>query len=482
MLKKMMMAAVVVVFCVAVSHAANINVAAGSSIQTAINSASDGDTITLTSTAIYKGNIRIYKSLKLVAAAGVTPTVEQADNTTTNPVILGATLPNQQIPSSIQIGSMTGGRITFQYLKWGVATPTTLPTGMIRVEVTTGSTVLIQNCDITTTGTATYAPISGIQHGQNPATVTVKYTDINLNRGTYNAGGVSGNRCNATGIDISNNSPTGGATITRRVPGPTYNLDHVRIKGFFRSGMWLHYTSMTLNASYIDVGTKGEFAQVGTSNNLPWGPVASYNQLATWFGRIDHSILQGGRNYFAFGGVPCGTSVTMSRTVIVTQAGSTSYGGLFLGCSAAGTRYSDRVRVTLDHCDVVALGTANAGAIHDNANSSVTLTIKNSIVYSESTRAFNMTYHPIVVSDYNNVFGAPLTNNGYTPGAHDISYDPLYFDQANLDLRYSNNTLKTADSEGGAVGVNGGYADVVGGIIAGNPGVINAARYWTLVK
>ncbi len=391
--KRMMMVMFVVVFCMATAHAAtNWDVASGSSIQAAINSASDGDTITLTSTGLYKGNLRIYKSLKLVAPAGVAPVIEQADNSTTAPVILGY----NASPTSVQIGSMSGGRITFQYLKWGIATPATLPTGIIRVDVTTGSTVLIQNCDITTTGTATYAPVSGVTHGQNVATVTIKYTDINLNRGTYNAGGVSANRCNATGIDISNNSPTGGATITQSVPGPTYNLDHVRIKGYFRSGMWLHYTSMTLNASYIDVGTKGEYAQVGTANNLPWGPVASYNQKATWFGRIDHSIFQGGRNYFAFGGVPCGTSVTMSRTVIVTQAGSTSYGGLFLGCSASGTRYSDRVRVTLDHCDIIALGTLNASPIHDNANTSVTLNIKNCIVYSTNTRAFNMNYHPIL--------------------------------------------------------------------------------------
>ncbi|MCE5228826.1 hypothetical protein LLG95_04420 [bacterium] len=487
-MKRLILIAICACLFGSMAYAVNINVGAGSSIQTAINGASDGDTITLTSSALYKENLRISKSIKLVAATGQNPVIEQADNTTTAPVILGVTAS----PANIQIGSLTGGRIIFQYLKWGFGTAATMPVGHIYMGVTTGSTVLIENCDITSTGPTTYGPVSGIAHHQNPASVTLRYVNMNLNRADYAAGGTSANRVGCTGIDISNNSPTGGSTITRRIPGPSYTLDHVRIKGYVRAGLWLHYTSMTLACDYVDVGTFNENMLIQTAN-IPWGPLVAFNGSATWTGRIQNSIFQGPRNYAAFGKIgPDGTSITLSRTVILGSGGTNlAYGALDIGTqSAAPTAWPvNKLNVTIDHCDLVHLGATPASALVKAsvvANSNMNVRISNSNIYSQNARAINITTTDttdVYVFNNNNIYGA-LPNTGFSivSSTNDISYDPLYFDAMNGDMRYYNNTLKTADSVGGPIGTNGGYGDVYNGIIAGNPGVINRAHGWTVLK
>ncbi|MCE5228828.1 hypothetical protein LLG95_04430 [bacterium] len=477
-MRNLLLAFVCLAFIGSTVHAANIDVGAGASIQTAINGASDGDTITLTSSTVYKGNLRINKSIKLVAAAGQTPKVEQLDNTTTAPVILGVTAS----PSSVQLGSATGGRLTFQYLKWGIATGATLPSGMIRIDSTTGSTVLIENCDIISTGPDTYGFCSGIVHGANPATVTVKNTNINLNRANYTAGGDSGSRCYAYGIEIGDTHAV--TYMTRRIPGPVYNLDHVRIKNYLRAGIWLQYTSATLNASYIDVGTVGEACNAGTV--MPWGPLISFHQASTWTGRIDHSIFQGPANYHGFGAIgPNGTSITMTRSVVLGKATSASYGAIYAAepNSAVGNT-SSKCRLTMDHCDIASLG-ADGGAILKNAagaNNSLLVNITNSNLYSASANAVNLTLAAgeSFTSNYNDVFGA-TANVGYTFGVHDLLLNPNYIDVNAADMRYDNNALKVGDSTGGAIGTNGGYGDVVTGIVPGF-GVVNRAHGWTVLE
>ncbi|MEN6627069.1 MAG: hypothetical protein ABFD69_12665, partial [Candidatus Sumerlaeia bacterium] len=70
---------------------------------------------------------------------------------------------------------------------------------------------------------------------------------------------------------------------------------------------------------------------------------------------------------------------------------------------------------------------------------------------------------------------------GYTAGTGDVSLDPSYFDPYISDVRYRNNTLKTADSDGGPVGVNASYNDVEN-IVEGDTNPVNRAHGWTLMK
>ncbi|MCE5231134.1 hypothetical protein LLG95_16280 [bacterium] len=448
-------------------------------IQAAINAAAEGETVEIVNSATYKENLRINKSVNLIATAGQSPKVEQADNTTTCPIILGVTAS----PVTIQLGSLSGGRITFQYMKWGTANAATMPVGHIYMGVTTGSTVRIENCDIVSTGPTTYAPVTGIAHHQNPCSVTLRYVNMNLNRADYAAGGVSTDRVGCTGIDLSNNSPTGGTPVTRRIPGPTYTLDHVRIKGYVRAGLWLSYTSATLNLNNVDIGTFGENTLIGTAN-IPWGPVVAFNAASQWTGRIQNSIFQGPMNYPAFGKIgPLGTSITLNRCVLLGSGGTNAaYGTLDAGSQNAGT--GSPVRLSLDHCDLVHLGIAPASALVRNvANGSIIMNITNSNIYSQGAQAINLTQiaSPSVFnSSYNNVFGA-TANVGYTAGTGDVSSNPNYSDAAGGDVRYMNNLLKTADSVGGPVGCNGDYGDVYTGIGPG-VGVVNRAHGWAVLE
>ncbi|MEN6627457.1 MAG: InlB B-repeat-containing protein [Candidatus Sumerlaeia bacterium] len=451
-----------------------------STIQAAINAAEEGGTVEIVNSATYKENLRINKSVNLIATAGQNPKIEQLDNSTTCPVILGVTAS----PSIIQLGSISGGRLTFQYLKWGISTGGVMPVGQIYMGVTTGSTVRIENCDIMSTGTNTYTPVTGIAHHQNPCSVTVRYTNIDCNRGSFDAGGVSSNRGGCTGIDISNNSPTGGATITRRIPGPSYTLDHVRIKGYVRAGLWLHYTSMTLTASNIDVGTYGENTVAGS--NIPWGPIISFNAAATWTGRIDHSLFQGPLNYAAFGKVgPRGTSVTLSRSVVLGSGGTNaSYGALDCSTQTNQAGAGNPIQLTIDHCDLVHLGNAPASALSRALNvAEINLSVSNSNIYSLNGQAMNLVYiasPSTFASSNNNVYGA-VASVGNTVGTGDLSMDPGYTNPATGDVRYSNTTLRRSDSTGGPIGVNSDYTDVFN-IVEGDNTSVNRAHGWTLMK
>lgn len=488
-MKRLILFSLWIAFTGSAAHAGTIiNVPAGGSIQAAIDSASDGDTITLTSSATYVGNLRISKPIYLVARPGEYPRIQNADNSTTSQLIL---LPGS---SGTQIGSLYSGKITFQYLKLGIASGATLPTGMIRVDQTTGSQFTLVHADVISTGPTTYGMPSGVTHGPNPSTVTLRYVNIDLNRtDDYNAGGVSADRAFAYGIEIGDTH--GYTRQASSLGGPTYNLDHVRIKGYVRAGVWIQYTSSTLNMHYCDVGTLGEVASAGGSPNIPWGPFVAFYYWSTYTGRISHSAFQGPGAYHGFGSVgPNGTSVTLSRCVLVSKmtSGQTTYGAFFASNGSTATPpgpLSSKCRVTIDHCDIVdlspAVGTSGEGSalLKNSANvNQLVLNITNSNIYSRYNRPINFTAagSDVFTSRYNNVYGIGA-NVGYTAGEGDLAWDPIYQDPDGLDFRYHNNTLAVSDAVGCPIGTRADYGDVTNGIISGFHWT-SRAHGWEMLK
>lgn len=448
-------------------------------IQAAVDAVDEGGTVTITDSAIYTctNNLVFRKGVKLFAAVGQTPTIRNS-NTTNAAASLYFTPTNT---ANSQIGSLTGGRIKLELIKATAVTGSVYnPTMFIRLNHTTGTLVTLENLDMLETGVTTVAAINGIMHyGNYKSDAVINYVDFDINRPTVTGA--------AYGVVVGDSTTTVNSTTQG---GPNYTLNHVRLKNYSRAGVWNHFTSSTITLNYYESGTLGE--RQGTLN-YPWSGFINNNGPATLTARFSNSIMRGSAAYDACNLQTNGSSMTLSRCVFLNGYSiSTSgmAGAIRLGGVTSTPVLPGVLTVAIDHCDIVdttAYGT-NVGAIvrgsstANEARTTVSLTLTNSIVYSLNNRAVNIpstnggvTYF---TSSHNNVFGSQ-TSNGYTAGTGDISFDPLYFNATAGDMRYYNNTLKTADTEGKPVGTNGDYSDVWGqGIIAGPEGEINAARHW----
>lgn len=452
-------------------------------IQTAVNAVDEGGTVTITDSATYTcaTNLVIRKGVKIFASVGQTPTIRNS-NTTSAAVAIDFTPTNT---ADSQIGSLDGGHIKLELVK---ATPVTgsvynPTTAFIRMNHTTGTTVKLENVDMLETGVTTVAAITGILHNiNNKSIVTLNYVDININRPTLTGG--------AYGIVVGATS----GNFVNRLGGPTYNLNHVRLKGYSRAGVWNQFVDPTINLNYYESGTLGE---QHAALSYPWAGFM-HNQGATrMVGRFTNSIMRGPKTYDACLLQANGSSFTLSRCVFMNgfSLNATGMAGaLRLAGTTAGTANAEKLKITADHCDIVDLSAygSSVGALvrgsltANEARTTVSLTLTNSNVFSLNNRAVNIpaTNGGVTefTSSHNNVFGAQ-TNQGYTAGTGDISFDPLYFDAANGDMRYYNNTLKTADTAGKPVGTNGDYSDVFNnGIIAGTEGEINSAKNWVIMN
>lgn len=500
-----------IVLCLVMFLAASVSFAATNrivpttyaTIQAAVDAADSGDTVTITNSATYSGGLKVTKPLNIVAEAGQTPMIQSASGTTT-PTLLFDTN-----SGGTKFGSLTGGRINVNYVKDPSATAV-VPTGMVKFQQSTGTLVTVENVLIDESGPASGdgLPITNIIHEKDiKNSVNLNYVDIITSR-TQTAN-INASAC---GIVIGIGSYTG-ASYTPYVTnqgGPNYNLDHVRIKHYTIVGLMPTITSTTLNMSYCDIGVLGDYGRYVNDAGRPWG---SLNQngvcAASLFSNIDHSVLRGSRAGHNVNLSGAGSSISLTRSVLINDyyINSGPHGNLFFFGGL--TAYSPGLpcKVVADHCDIVCKSTGatigsttypqvkkNYWAILRTTNTTTQAqnmypdcTIKNSNIYSDYNNLiqFQMV-HPTdkFVTQNCNVYtgGTDKPSINYTPGTGDLSMDPMYEDYGSVDLRYKNNTLKTADDQGKPIGVNAGYGDVVAGIVPGTEGVINRAQGWTTLK
>lgn len=484
-----------------ISHAATDRIVPTNyaTIQAAVDAADAGDTITITNSATYAENVKITKQLNVVATAGQTPMIQSASGTTTPTLVFAAG------SGGTKFGSLTGGQIRVNFVK-PTALTAVVPNGMVKFEQSTGTLVTMENVLIDESGPSdgNGFPITNITHDSGiNNTVTLKYVDIITSR-TAN----SSSTPSASGIIIGMNKTFSGVSCTPTVSpdgGPTYNLDHVRIKYYTICGIMPMVTSTTLNVSYSDIGSLGDFGNRPASTNRPWG---SLNQngvtSATLIARIDHSIFNGSRASHNLSLSGAGSTMTLNRSVFLHDYYMNSLtGNIYLFGGSRPYMAGRKFYLTADHCDFVCKSTAFStypqiktavyATILRTTNSTTQanniypdVKISNSNIYSDYNFAVCFyQVHPedSLVTDHCNVFtGGTKAYIGYTAGTGDLSMDPMYFDIGAADLRYNNNTLKTGDSEGKPIGVNASYNDPFTGIIDGEEGVVNRAHGWTTLK
>lgn len=477
MMRTILTAICLVCFASMAYAAPSVTVPGGyATISAAVAAVDDGGTVTITDSGIYaEPYLLIAKPVKLFAAAGQTPVIK--NDGTTNATFLKFTQ-----EGDVEVGSLDGGRIQFTFVR-GVA-GTQPATQWVELNQTTGSLVKFENVDILCTGSTATANIQSIVQNQTNGTakkapVTFRYCSLDWGRqATYLSGSQYGMVIGSTAYIAT--TPQGGSTWT---------IDHVKIKGYNRSGVWQQTRDAEVNMSYCEIGVFGE--RFGTATGNPWGGIVNNQAAARWVGRIDHSVFNGPATYSGCNISAPGSSVTLTRNVFLCgyNIGATgSVGALQVSGAASTATYNGVLSITADHCDFVDLSVAgsNAAAIYRNAseNTTCSLVITNSNIYSQSNKAVNLrTFRDGIdsfASSNNNVYGA-VDSAGYSMGTGDIAFNPMYFSAASADVRYSNNTLKTAASDGGPVGVNASYADIYN-IVAGEEGVINRAHGWTTLK
>ncbi|MCE5228827.1 hypothetical protein LLG95_04425 [bacterium] len=481
-MKKVLIILAFVCFVASAHAASSVSVPGDfATVRAAIAAVDDGGTITITNSATYaEPNLLIAKPLKIYAATGQSPVIK--NDGTTNATFLRFTQ-----TGDVRIGSLTGGRIQFVFVRG--ATGTQPGTQWVQLDHTTDSLIAFENIDILCTGTTgVTANIQSIT--QNQATNTMKKANVSWSYCTLDWGRQA---AYLTGSQYGMCIGSTGYIGSTSQGGPKWTLDHVKIKNYNRSGIWQQTRDAELNMNYCEVGTYGE--RFGTATGNPWGGIVNNQAAARWVGRINNTIFRGPATYSGCNITAPGTSVTLSKTVFLNGYninGTGAVGALQIGGAASTTAFNGRMYITADHCDFADMSVvgSNAAAIFRSAttaneNTSITLTITNSNIYSVNNKPVNLLTwvagRDVFNSSYNNVYGAGASA-GYTAGTGDISYDPRYFDATGSDMRYYNNTLKTADAVGGPIGTNAGYADVIGGIVPGNPGVINRAHGWTVLK
>lgn len=473
-------------------------------VSAAIKAATSGDTISITTDSTILDILRIDKVVNITAPAGINPVIQHDGTTVSSTVTFLPGSGGADMASGAKLGSISGGRITVQYNRDMTAIPiisylgvsnNTLPNAVVKFEQTTNTMATLENVLITEVGATNIASIHGIQHEVMMANIcNLRYVDIDLARpGSITSAsyglviGTTAQLINVYGQQLP--SPV----IYTSGNGPTYNLEHVRIKNYTRTAVWNNFKNGRCNFNYLENGPLGD--RVGTSSK-PWGGMINNQPAATFYCYGRNSVLRSSAGDSTTGGFAAqfganDSSITLSRCVLInkiTLNSTSSFGAITLG----GTSATDaRLRLAADHCDIVELGNVanNFAAISApvDKTTSLTLVLTNNNIYSRSNKTFRIGASGLqtsdtLVSSHNNVFG-PGTSIGYTAGTGDVSYDPLYFDADNSDMRYSNNTLKSADSEGKPVGTNGGYGNLWDdGIIAGSDYVINRASGWTTMK
>lgn len=475
-----------------------------STIQAALDAADDGDTITLTDSGSYNEYLSVNKhDLKIVATAGQSPKI-------TNPVD-GATTPTVIFKANAggtQVGSLNGGRIYIQYHK--MPSGTALPNAMLRFLHTTNTLVTLEN--VTVQGVADPST-AGANYGTSlarhdvaiPNRVTMRYVDVQCSRSaTVN----QADGCNGLVIGGYNKALKTINADGTTGPGPVWNWDHVRFYGFSYGGVCLNYANMEFNASNCDFNGISQLGlRQAYSGSRPNGIVFQNGVFsAPVTCRFERSLFVGGIGNAVLNFLSNGSSITLSRCVSMSKFnyGSTAlYGNLMLNVISGGTDMANAdptkpVRMTVDHCDIIdqsVNGTYQTAIVRSTTAPSGgtnayyttnSLTVTNSNIYSTINAPVNIMIQGTGESftfDHCNLYTLGSKDNvGYTPGPGCISFDPMYYDLAAGDFRYNNNTLKTAASDGGPVGVNAGYGDVVAGIVPGIDGVINRAHGWTTLK
>lgn len=477
MMKKAILAAIFMCLTISMAHsAASVTVPGDfATVGAAVAAVDDGGTVTITDSAVYVGDVIINKPVKIFAATGQTPLLRNSGTTTTSPIYFGLN------SGGSKLGSLEGGRIKLEFVRKATGNPLQI----IDFQHTTDTLVVVENIDVACTGVTTVqSPHFSQSSLRNANQVTMRYVDVNLQR--QNVSGAS------YGVVVGT---TGGVGTNSEGRGPVYTLEKLRMNGHNRSGLWNQFRGATWNVSLCEVGVLGE---KNASTNHPWGAFINNQATAPFTGRFSTSVFRSGAAGNAFWVGSQGSSVTLSRCVMLQNASvavTAPAGALYIGANASTPLAGmPRLTVTADHCDFVDLspvsahqaGIATRVATGD-VRTTYVLTVSNSNVYSASNKAFNAslktgTEPDVINTDHNNVYGQGASA-GYTAGTGDVSFDPMYFDAAGSDMRYSNNTLKTADSAGGPVGTNGNYANVyTSGIVEGDPGVTNRAHSWETLK
>lgn len=509
-MKRVLMMAACLALMASMAQAATLTVdgkgegGAYAKVSAAITAATNGDTISITTDSTILDILRIDKVVNITAPAGINPVIQHDGTTVSSTVTFLPGSGGADMASGAKLGSISGGRITVQYnrdmtaipiISYAGVTNNTLPNAVMKFEQTTNTQVTVENVLVTEVGNLTTVPsIHGIQtECQLKNTINLRYVDFDLAR--------VGSLTSASYAIILGNTGQTVDVYGRRIPstlftsegGPTYNLFHVRARNYTRTGFWGNYVKGTCNMEYFENGPLGD--KVGTSTK-PWGGIVNNGAACTLYLNAKNCVLRSSAGDSTTGGFACqiggnDSSVTLSRCVLINKitANTTSkFGAITLGGTAA---TDARVRLEADHCDIVELGVVadNFAAISAPVDKTTTLTLilTNNNIYSRNNKAFRIGPSGLqdgdtITSDHNNVFG-PGTSIGYTAGTGDVSYDPIYNDADNSDMRYSNNTLKSADSEGKPVGTNGDYGNLwENGIIPGSDYVINRASEWTTMK
>ncbi|MRR18404.1 MAG: hypothetical protein EG826_18330, partial [Deltaproteobacteria bacterium] len=291
-MKRLILSVLCIAMLAATAHAAtNIRIPTDqANLNLAVAAANDGDTITFTDSATYVGNFKITKpNLTIIAAPGQKPTIQSGSGGTT-PTLLFDT-----DSGGTKFGSLTGGRIRVNFVKPSVNTAT-VPTGFVKFGQSTDSLVTMENVLIDESG-----PTDGSGYGVNAIAhdinnhnqVVLRYVDINTSHSITGA-------ATTNGIIIGNPAPalnTGYPSyLYNSRGGPTYTMDHVKVKYYCVAGIMQVMTSTTLNMSYCDVGVLGDSGREPGNTSRPWG---SFNQNgvsnASSTIRMDHCIWRGSR-------------------------------------------------------------------------------------------------------------------------------------------------------------------------------------------
>lgn len=420
-------------------------------ISDAISSATAGDTILITDSAIYEeGLVEIDKATTITAEAG------------NNPTILGS-LRFMTGSDGSRVGSNNAGRINIGDGNFvpPASEPGTFGGPEFMDFQTTGGTVLFENLFV---------------HG--PAFFTMVHPNDNVSTQTV---------VQLQDVDI--NGGAGGATCFGIEDSINLELTRVVVKGYTQQAIYDRQSGKIVNISLnnCDIGElhneTGMFGGGGTinkiQNNTTDTEINIYN--------ITGSVIRGGSSH-ALNFSEGNTSVTLTNSVVITDGNSDIGGSPWFGFNydrngsailIHAYRVSESVPnpnnrphqpdsnhwLTVDHSDLISSGTALWVADNHTTGKTITVTNSNLIGLNDDVVVSGTENTGDVFSfSHNNVFsygGGDLYGGDVVADGNSINEDPEYTNIEANDFTTQNSALHTADDSGGSIGVNSNFAGQV---------------------
>lgn len=369
-------------------------------IKEAYAAAGDGDTIRITDSGVYPGELAIGKRLNIVADPGVSPTIRGTTLTTQVVAVIEGGI------GSV-IGSTTGGQIIIDAR--GENNP------IVGLFHTTG-TVTYENISLINPATANAFALYGFP-GNTAGSTTFRQLEVDMGNG--------GN------MIIQHNTLTGTLTFE----DSTFRCRNVASGGFFLNG-----GAGTINFTRCDVQTQRFFLYLYAMSFAPGGKW-TINVDQSWI-RCENSIY-GNLPAIGIGGDPIiAADVNLTYSAIIGQA------GVLRNSPAA-----DNVNAVIDHCDLLSPGNSVIIDVEDALTGRSYDITNTNIIGPGDALSYTGTSEPML-SDYNNIVMGGDDYAGFTAGARDLSLLPTYQNPTAGDYRYPEPALLVGSSTNGPIGSN----------------------------